>query len=951
MGAMVCFCSAALAAADKQTTVAIFPFTTTGPGAAEDRQEGIGEAVAQMLKTDLFFVPDLRLISPSRVSEVLRSADVPIPTRQEPGRVAAAAKLLGATHAIVGHVTLAGQTARADVRLIEMPGGAEVAGAKATGKVTELFDLMPDLSRDMAKGLGRELRLTWGGGATSPGVVSSYASAARATVLRQHAQALAALRQIGPKAKRNRYIRGLADLLSVVQWVEEMKARGGWYNARLPMLVGDAAVPVLLAALPGLDHQKTHQVLQVLVAIGPRTLAAEEGIFRALKHPHPSVRMAAVRSLRETQSLSAATARAIRDPESGVRRTAAWAASWLPEKEALNVLAEAIRDPDAEVRAAAGASLFAVGTSGAGALAKSLFADRNRNVRLAVARAWKLQVLAPELDRLMNDPDPDVQLAAARSLSECGREAGRKKLLALTREEGGVAHRAGRCILKGDYPMPLKRAITDKLLRHESKLTSGVYYVLVIAAAERISFDIRHLIRMMSDPNEGASAQVASLACTALGEVGGTRGVSFLTKCLSHPNKSIRHGSITALATRHSGKVRDSLAKLVMDVRGDPRRLTEILFAVNKANNPDYLDILVWAVLSKERAVRGAAARGIAELAPAGLIDRLRPMASDSYGRVRSGYARMLARIGTEKAHGILAEMAARGDPGAIGAIGALRKKKYAGVFRPLLDDRRKQTRTAAARYLAAMGDGGAVAELKKWVDYDPDIEVFGTAKAALAQIHGGPQATAALLNDPRPYVRIAAARQLALADKRPPGVVSRAVRDRNELVRDAARALLDGPAEAEVTELLQELKTRDRGTARLVASALNYLWPEGIPVVEAFVRGEKEGRARTRAIDVLERLCKKYRRPFPADLRRMAPRLPKTADPDRTVGPSERAPTTSADSSTQRSSGARAELSLAKAYLQAGEKQKAKAILLRLVAGAGQTKEAAEARGLLSGL
>lgn len=167
-----------------------------------------------------------------------------------------------------------------------------------------------------------------------------------------------------------------------------------------------------------------------------------------------------------------ALAKALEDPDPGVRESAVYALRSMGEsaKEAIPALGGAVRDRDGYVRAIAGRTLARFGQAAAPTLV-SLLADRRPEVRLVAAEA--LRTMGQEakeavdaLGRSLRDPSPAVRETAAHALRELG-PAALPALQALrdaaADRDGYVRSAAARALVR--IGLPALPALAE-LLRH-----------------------------------------------------------------------------------------------------------------------------------------------------------------------------------------------------------------------------------------------------------------------------------------------------------------------------------------------------------------------------------------------------------------------------------------------------------------------------------------------------
>jgi HEAT repeat protein len=284
----------------------------------------------------------------------------------------AATRALGKLGDPVAILKLIGQLGAAEVEL-------RVAAAWALGKIAapESIDgLVESLHDDDTK-----VRWTaaWALGEIGAAAIPGLVEALRDADGRVRGTALGALSKAGVSANGQMVaaVPGLMATLEDENWsVREAAARV------LGEIRDVAAVPGLVKALRDEDGRVRGTASGALGALGEPAIP---GLIDALHDPNPEVRQAATGVLgvisykvKSDSTLVSALCIALKDTDTSVRRTAAWALRGMKPINAVSELAEAMRDPDERVSDTARRALYAIGTPGAIAAADAWWREKEK---------------------------------------------------------------------------------------------------------------------------------------------------------------------------------------------------------------------------------------------------------------------------------------------------------------------------------------------------------------------------------------------------------------------------------------------------------------------------------------------------------------------------------------------------------------------------------------------
>lgn len=132
-------------------TLAVLPLTQA---AGSSDLEGLGDALAGMLVSDLSRSPELALVERARLDALLGEIDLGTSGFIEAGTAAELGRGVGAELVLVGTYSVVGETFLLDARLVEVESGSIRKGAAANGPLDDFVTVEKDLVEGLLDGLG-----------------------------------------------------------------------------------------------------------------------------------------------------------------------------------------------------------------------------------------------------------------------------------------------------------------------------------------------------------------------------------------------------------------------------------------------------------------------------------------------------------------------------------------------------------------------------------------------------------------------------------------------------------------------------------------------------------------------------------------------------------------------------------------------------------------------------
>jgi TolB-like protein len=131
-------------------TIAIFPLSAFALGQDGKSQEALGTALRDMLITELAQNPKLKPIDRNQVDELIRSRQLSLSGKIKDDDALQLGQLLGAQYFIGGGMTIAGGTARMDLRLTDAETGLISDTFKGGGKQDEMLAIVEKVAAQFA---------------------------------------------------------------------------------------------------------------------------------------------------------------------------------------------------------------------------------------------------------------------------------------------------------------------------------------------------------------------------------------------------------------------------------------------------------------------------------------------------------------------------------------------------------------------------------------------------------------------------------------------------------------------------------------------------------------------------------------------------------------------------------------------------------------------------------
>jgi HEAT repeat protein len=452
--------------------------------------------------------------------------------------------------------------------------------------------------------------------------------------------------------------------------------------------------------------------------------------------------------------------RALKDEDSYVRSSVAWALGEIGDTRAVDALIEALKDEDSDVRENVAWALGKIGDSRAvEALIEALKDEssyvREKSIDALVKIAKKDLGVVDKLIKALKDEDSDVRKSVAWALGEIGDSRAVDALIEALRDE-------------------------DSVIR-----------IIVAEALGKIG-DARALEALIEALKDEDSDVRKSVAC-ALGKMGDSRAVEALIEALKDESSYVREKSIDALvkiAKKDLGVV-DKLIKALKDEDSDVR-----------GGIAEVLGNLGWEPKSEEERVLYYIAKRywgscveIGSFAVEFLIERLKD--KDSY--VRRSVAEALGEIGDARAVDALIE-ALKDEDSVIRirvaeALGKIGDKKAVDALIEALKDQNRYVRESIIKALGKIGDAKAIDTLIRMLK-GVENEVGELVKNAIIEIAKKDLVAidklVKALKDNDSEIRKKVARTLGeIGDKRAVDSLIEALRDSEGIVRFEARKAL----------------------------------------------------------------------------------------------------------------------------------------------------------------
>jgi HEAT repeat protein len=718
------------------------------------------------------------------------------------------------------------------------------AGPAVPALADALKDPSPEVRATVARALGQL-------GRDAGPTLLALAGALKDPAPRVRAAAAEACRELGPLA---RAVAGpLAQLLDDKD--PGVRARAALALPRVDPGQGKLAIPALIRTVAEGD-QMGGQAAGSLRALGEAGLA---GTVEALASEDGDLRRAAAGALAslgqgKPGTVAPALQRAVKDPELGVRVTAARALTGLGYRDAhlIPILIEGLGSHDLSLRNGAVEALSVLGPAARPAVPAlvPILADPDEGpIRAAVARVvgaagGGVPAAESALIAALGADDSRIPEAAAGALAQL-RTQDPKAVPPLLRliahpADRGVPHEAGEILQRaGTKALP---ALLDAARDPDPDLRRVALDHLPYTAPEGREQALQVLNGALADPDTSVRLQAASiLGFLAVGprHVPGQavkpdfgRALRVVREVLKEKDPADRVRAVHVLGSlggRNLGLMPEEVRALVLDAAKDrdaPVRAAALQVLADRRGprvGPDLVPVFVPAARDRDPTVRSVALKGLAELLRGGGSEELRPVLLPVFLAALKD-REIEIRIAAIEYINLFGPAAREAVPDLIALLKGPNERQRELALRTLVWVG-KDDPDAAAALIRAFGDG-----TDDWsrIQAANLLGSLGPAQARPAL-----PALEAALRDKNPAVREAAVRALAQIDTANrhllPALVELLAEEKREPhVRDDARRqdtwFVNTIGQPAIDGLLTLLRDKDPGRRAGAALALGYL-------------------------------------------------------------------------------------------------------------------------------
>lgn len=147
---LLCFCALLLGRPALATTVAVLPLTRAS---ASEQYDGLGQALAGMLVSDLSTAPSLRLVERARLDDIMAEIGLSQTGFLDPATAQKLGRGLGAEVVLTGSYSVVADQFLIDARLVRVESGEVLKAADHQGSLAEFVAVEKALVEDLLGGL------------------------------------------------------------------------------------------------------------------------------------------------------------------------------------------------------------------------------------------------------------------------------------------------------------------------------------------------------------------------------------------------------------------------------------------------------------------------------------------------------------------------------------------------------------------------------------------------------------------------------------------------------------------------------------------------------------------------------------------------------------------------------------------------------------------------------
>ena len=420
-----------------------------------------------------------------------------------------------------------------------------------------------------------------------------------------------------------------------------------------------------------------------------------------------------------------------------------------------------LTDEEARIRRRAA---LAVGRTrlveGVAPLIEVLATDTDPEVRQMAAFALGLighASAAESLVTALNDPDPLVQGRAAEGLGLIAHKAAAQPIAAMMAVHTKAGALAG--VEPDDLGYPKPAATEAVRLGMYALVRLGAYdalaSVLTDGAGRPVSrwWPVAYAFRRVNDPRagtvllallQGDGTMTRAFAARGLGAVKEPRAVAPLMAALSNDKEvvNVRVEATRALAELSASEAAEALIKIVANLRNDPNLRLEAVTALGQLRAAAAGDLLLDLLTEPWPSMRAAALTALARTDPDHFVLVISGLDVDPHWSVRAARAAALGSLDIERAQAGLIEMMKDTDqrvlPSVLASLVAIKSPNAEDVLLERLKGDDPVVRQAAANGLARLKSKKGVASLVQayeQAERDPTYVARAAILAAVVEL------------------------------------------------------------------------------------------------------------------------------------------------------------------------------------------------------------------------